>query len=232
MKRQIIGSILTVVLLVLPSIFLSVSCSDGDDDDVEYVETICHGRRRVMADLTDVTGIIAEGCGFMLRPDDPPSGYLTLGRGCDYLLPEEFRDDGIRVRFSGRILETFQTEDFCSRFDAELFELSGIELVENGDDDFESICHGRRRVMADLTDVTGTIEIDEDCGFMLRPDDPLLLPEDTAAYLGVNGCGLLPEEFKIDGVRVRFSGRIFETFPREDFCADPFELSGIELIEP
>ena len=230
MKRQIIGSILTVVLLVLPSVFLPVSCSDGDDgqdmdnigrddnDDVEYVETICHGRRKVMADLTDVTGtvIFSEVCGFKLLPDDPP-GDLNLGNDCD-MLPEEFRIEGTRVRFSGRVFEN--EDDVC----ADPFELSEIEL----NDDFEYLCsyHFGRKVRADLTDVTGTVIFSEVCGFELLPDDP---PGDL--NLG-NDCDMLPEEFKIEGARVRFSGRVFETFETEDVCTEPFELNEIELIEP
>ena len=248
MKRQIIGSILTVVLLVLPPVFLPVSCSDGDDgqdmdnigrddndgdggdDDVEYVETICHGRRKVMADLTDVTGtvIFSENCGFEpqfeLRPDDSTE-YFNFGNDCG-LLPEEFRIEGTRVRFSGRIFEPFELEVPCTF----PFELSEIELFEPCFKD------SGRKVMADLTDVTGTIDFEEGCGFMLRPDLPDRL-DGTPGYLKLgNGCDLLPEEFKIEGIegtRVRFSGRVFEVVNLENRCAgNPFELSGIELIEP
>jgi hypothetical protein len=42
----------------------------------------------------------------------------------------------------------------------------------------------------------------------------------------------ISEEFKVDGLKIVFSGYVYEIFDTEDVCADSFEITEIQFINP
>ena len=105
-------------------------------------------------------------------------------------------------------------------------------LSSCSDDDSENrTCFqdSERQRVSEVTDKKGTIVFLEDaCGpqFIIDPDD--LLDGNLSGLLETS-CDLLPEEFRVEGTKVIFSGFIYETFETEDRCADPFELTDIRM---
>ncbi|ASO06271.1 hypothetical protein [Arenibacter algicola] len=85
-----------------------------------------------------------------------------------------------------------------------------------------------RRIIHIIKEATGTM-LGQQCGdgsFLLDPDS-----ENQSGPLGqFYPCNLL-EEFQVDGVRVVFSGYLYESFDTEDICADLFEITEIRLAD-
>ncbi|MEK6152535.1 hypothetical protein WIW50_04720 [Flavobacteriaceae bacterium 3-367] len=83
-----------------------------------------------------------------------------------------------------------------------------------------------RRIVATVEKVNGTLVMNEVCGFIIDPDEQL-----DRNPIGILSPCNLSEEFEIDGVRVVFSGFIYESFETEDICADFFEITEIKMAE-
>ncbi len=82
-----------------------------------------------------------------------------------------------------------------------------------------------RRIVSSVSNINGFIDFREPCGFLIDPE--ARLDENPTALLFP--CNL-ENEFKSDGLRVKFSGFIYESFEFEDICADFFEITDIEVL--
>ncbi|WP_318310090.1 hypothetical protein [Flagellimonas crocea] len=100
------------------------------------------------------------------------------------------------------------------------------------DDDIILNCYQgeNRSVVRNVQSISGTLREPStgscEQGYTIEPDEIL---EGQATNL-LSPCNL-EEDFRIDGARVTFSGAMYETFETEDLCANPFELTGISLID-
>ena len=83
-----------------------------------------------------------------------------------------------------------------------------------------------RRIVSTVSNVNGFIDFREPCGFLIDPEQRL--DQNLTALL--SPCNL-DEEFRSDGLRVEFSGFIYESFELEDICADFFEITDIKVLE-
>ena len=100
------------------------------------------------------------------------------------------------------------------------------------DDDFSPGCYQEegRRIVATITNEEGTInEPGTSC-----PDQYIIEPDNKTVQrpLGLYDPCNLESEFQIAGVRVVFSGYVYESFDNEDICADFFEITSIRIIDP
>ena len=121
MKRQIIGSILTVVLLVLPSVFLSVSCSDGDDgQDMDNIGRDDNDGDNDGDDVKEVFFEFEEGTFNRVDLDK-----FTLD------LPLEWRQ--FHPEFTDGFFGGFTNENDTIYFDYGLYALSSIDDIEKSD---------------------------------------------------------------------------------------------------
>ena len=82
-----------------------------------------------------------------------------------------------------------------------------------------------RRIVATVSNISGFIDFREPCGFLIDPEERL--DENPTALL--SPCDLDPELREV-GLRVKFSGFIYESFEFEDICADFFEITNIEVL--
>lgn len=96
----------------------------------------------------------------------------------------------------------------------------------SNDDDFKPKCfqEENRKIDAKLTDIVGEID-NEGC---LSNYTLIGMSTPPTIFLPLIPCNL-SEEFKEDGLKVRFSGYRYETFETEDLCAIPFEITKMEL---
>lgn len=102
-----------------------VGCSSDDDLDPQCYQD---SEREIIAVFTNVRGEVvgpdSEGCPIYALSGGPD----VEGRGVPLLspckLPEEMKQDGLDVVFSGYLYETFETEDIC----AQLFEITHIRI--------------------------------------------------------------------------------------------------------
>ena len=85
---------------------------------------------------------------------------------------------------------------------------------------------GGRSIVSEIRNINGVIDFREACNFIIDPEEGL--DENPTGFLFP--CNL-EEELKSDGLRVKFSGFIYESFKLEDICADFFELTDIEILE-
>lgn len=79
-----------------------------------------------------------------------------------------------------------------------------------------------RSIVSTVSEVVGTMTEVDICGFVIEPDEPL---EHNPVGL-LKPCNL-DQTFEVEGMKVVFSGYIFESFETEDICADFFELTEI-----
>ncbi len=95
------------------------------------------------------------------------------------------------------------------------------------DDDPETVCFrdSGRNIVARVDNASGTMVLNEVCGFVIEPDERL-----EGNVIGILGTCNLAEEFEIDGARIVFSGYIFESFEDEDICFDFFEVTDIRIV--
>lgn len=83
-----------------------------------------------------------------------------------------------------------------------------------------------RRIVSTIRNINGVIDFREACNFIIDPEERL--DENPTGLLFP--CNL-EEKLKSDGLRVKFSGFIYESFEFEDICADFFEITDIEILE-
>lgn len=109
------------IIKLLLLLMVTYSCSNDDSQPNCFQEE----NRKIDAKLTDLIGEIDnDGCQSnytITGISTPPNIYLPLAP-CN--LSEEFKEDGLKVRFSGYMYETFETEDIC----AMPFEITKMEL--------------------------------------------------------------------------------------------------------
>src|SRR5690606_32628633 len=85
-----------------------------------------------------------------------------------------------------------------------------------------------RRVVRTIKEAEGTI-LGQQCSsdaFLIEPD-----PGQKKGPIGQFYPCNLAEEFRLDRVRVVFSGYLYESFDTEDICADFFEITEIRLAD-
>lgn len=108
-----------------------------------------------------------------------------------------------------------------------------LTLSSCSDDDPQPGCYQEegRRIVATITNEEGTIRgpADAFCGesFTIEPDEKV-----DSRPLGLFVPCNLSEEFREDGTRVVFSGYVYESFETENICADFFEITEINLMDP
>ncbi|TMU50423.1 hypothetical protein [Flagellimonas algicola] len=83
-----------------------------------------------------------------------------------------------------------------------------------------------RRIVATVENVIGAIVMNELCGFIIDPNEQL-----DRNPIGILSPCNLSDEFEINGLRIIFSGYIYESFETEDICADFFEITEIMMAE-
>ena len=119
LKKVIMNIRIVIKILVL--LVTINSCSNDDS----LLNCFQEENRKIEARFTDLIGEIDnDGCQSnytIIGISTPPNIYLPLAP-CN--LSEEFKEDGLKVRFSGYMYETFETEDIC----AMPFEITKMEL--------------------------------------------------------------------------------------------------------
>ncbi len=78
------------------------------------------------------------------------------------------------------------------------------------------------KVRETITDVTGTVQKVANLGWGLVPDD-----RKGERYQPFG----MPEEFLVDGLRVRFSGDVFELEPNIRRWGTPLRITKVERLE-
>ena len=96
----------------------------------------------------------------------------------------------------------------------------------SNDDNYKPNCfHAEKRhIEAKFTDYIGEID-NEGCQSNYTI---VIVPAPPNIYLPLAPCNL-SDEFKKDGLKVKFSGYKYEVFETEDLCALPFEITKMEL---
>ena len=74
-----------------------------------------------------------------------------------------------------------------------------------------------RKIVSTINDISGTIIFNEDCGYLIDPDNQVD-SNPTGVLVPCN----LDTEFRLDRSRIIFNGVIYESFETEDICADFF----------
>lgn len=103
-------------------------------------------------------------------------------------------------------------------------------LLGCSDDDPEPVCfqEDSRKIIATITNANGTIQGPKspycEDGYTIEPDEKM-----QSRPLGLYFPCNLPNELRIDGTIVVFSGYVYESFENEDICADFFEITDIGL---
>lgn len=82
-----------------------------------------------------------------------------------------------------------------------------------------------RRIVTIVNNINGTVIFNGDCGYLIDPDERLDRNPTSVLF----PCNL-EIEFEIDGLKVNFSGFVYESFEFEDICADFFEITDIEIV--
>lgn len=102
-----------------------------------------------------------------------------------------------------------------------------IIIVSCSNDDSKSVCfpEENRDVVTTITNAKGTIEGVSCNKFIIEPDNKV-----ESRPLGLYDPCNLSSEFEMEGLRVIFSGYVYESFETEDICADFFEITEIRII--
>ncbi len=86
-----------------------------------------------------------------------------------------------------------------------------------------AIKEDNRRIVETVTEISGII-FRECNGYIIEPSIPL-----NNNPIGILSPCNLDQEFQQDGLRIIFSGHIYESFDTENICADFFEVTDITL---
>jgi hypothetical protein len=99
-------------------------------------------------------------------------------------------------------------------------------MIGCSDDDPEPSCfqEENRRIVETVSNVQGIVFLGCIDNYILHPS--IRLNNNLSGIL--SPCNL-SKEFQQDGLRVIFSGHIYESFDTEDICADYFEVTEIQI---
>nr|WP_286944490.1 hypothetical protein [Allomuricauda sp.] len=105
-------------------------------------------------------------------------------------------------------------------------------LSSCSDDNPQPGCYqeDNRRIVATITGGEGTIKGPG----TFCPDDFTIEPDDKSESrpLGAFFPCNLSDSLQTNGLRVIFSGYVYESFETEDICADFFEITEIKIMNP
>ena len=104
-----------------------LSCSSDDDLNPQCYQD---SNRQIIAVFTNVQGEVVgpdpTGCPTIYTLNGGPEveGRSPVGLLSPCNFPQEMKQDGLEVVYSGYLFETFETEDICAQF----FELTDIRI--------------------------------------------------------------------------------------------------------
>ena len=125
------------------------------------------------------------------------------------------------VTMSSSCNNKIQTQDGNSEIEQKAEDLNQFDKPEMTPHNMEENCHGVRKTVRTVTDKEGEI--------MLIGNNVLIsIPPGTRRY---KVCDVdVPEELKVEGLKVRFSGEVLEIFHNERLMGTPTRLTSIDII--